>query len=1208
MASSSHSDNNDYVFDVFINHRGPDVKKTLATDLYHRLCKHDLRVFLDQWELRAGDNITPQLESAIRTSSVHIAIFSSGYAYSKWCLDELVLMVDSMSKSKSTIIPVFYGVKPAELRWTKGGKGVYAKALCELQQKTNVDGQPRYHSDELKKWRKALSDVAEIKGFDGETYNSVKPGINLLLVEQLLEDVVEGVLKNVKRRLYVSEYPKGLEGKLKDFETIMSLPQEDGKVRVIGIVGLGGVGKTTLAKEFFNRQRSKYKRCCFLFDIRENPLTTLQSYLLKDLVQLDRQIRSTDEGKEKLQTYLPSSDCLIILDDVDHIQQLEALLLPAKDVLKTSSLILVTSRNKDVLTSSDIPESSIYMLTGLDPQHSEELFCSHAFGQLHPVAGFDKVVKNFLDSCLGLPLSIKVLGSLLRGKNDLNHWEAQFRKISNILPHDIQGRLKISYDGLDEEEKKIFLDIACFFKGEDRDRVIRIWNGSRWEGSLGIWKLENRCLVEVDSENRLRMHDHIRDMGRYLAEKEPPDSELRLWNLTDKFFHRLSGQLPVRGISMVEGNEVEEYFEHRQQYVEKIEQSLESPAEPARTRLLSNMSGLQLLKAKGCFVNRLSSACQQLPQLIYLYWRNCPNSYLPSWIPTNNLRVLHIEGEFLKTLWRHGSQAPLQLRELCIKAPLSNVPKSIGKLKHLEKIVLLMSDLEILPKEFFNMYSLKHVELWWGEKMKFLPDQIEKLTGLQRLDLIGCSALQTLPESVGNLAGLQSLNCRKCSALQTLPDSIGNLAGLESLHLGSCYSLQTLPDSVGNLTGLRSLDLGMCVALRTLPDSVGNLAGLQRLDLFSCSTLQTLPDSVGNLAGLQGLVLHGCSSLQRLPHSIGNLASLQSLALGECSALQMLPDSVGNLAGLQSLHLNQCSALQTLPDSFGNLTGLSSLHLRQCSAVQMLPDSIGNLTGLRSLDLYKCSALQMLPGSVGNLTDLRSLDLRLCSTLQTLPDSVGNLTGLQGLDLNCCSALQTLPDSVGNLTGLQSLKLRRCSALQTLPDSVGNLRGLQRLSLRRCSALQTLPESIGNLTGLERLDLKGCFTLQRLSNSLGNLRGLQSLILSGCSSLQRLPDSIENLTSLRTLHLACCSNLEMLPNVGNLTSLRTLHLACCSSLQMVPNVEHSSSLEYLNVSQCSKLQWGVGVVEQLRQQLEESCFIEEGWQEVSSDESWEKFQ
>ena len=248
-------------------------------------------------------------------------------------------------------------------------------------------------------------------------------------------------------------------------------------INVIGIVGLGGVGKTTLAKEFFNRQRSNYKRCSFLFDVRGNDLPTLQNDLIKDLTQPREQIviRSAEEGKGKLRRYLSSSEALIILDNVDHIEQLYTLLLPVKDVLSTGSLILLTSRNKDVLRGSGIPESSIYDLTGLSPLHSNELFCSHAFGQSHPPVRFEKVVGEFLVFCQGLPLSLKVLGALLRGREDLNHWEAQLRKISKILPQDIQSTLQISYDGLDDEqEQQIFLDIACFFIGEDKNTAINI--------------------------------------------------------------------------------------------------------------------------------------------------------------------------------------------------------------------------------------------------------------------------------------------------------------------------------------------------------------------------------------------------------------------------------------------------------------------------------------------------------------------------------------------------------------------------------------------------------------------------------------------------------------------------------------------------------------------------------------------------------------
>ena len=203
MASSAST----CVYDIFINHRGPDSKKTLATHMYDRLSKHDLRVFLDQRELQEGDPFPSQIEGAIRTASVHIAIFSPRYAESIWCLKELVLMLES----NKTIIPVFYGVQPSELRWTqretglydtvlrmfpwvrtmlcrtRDENGVYARSLSYLQEKKTIDSQtgqkkPRYDSNIIAKWREALSHVANISGFDRETYNGYDYELQLLLL------------------------------------------------------------------------------------------------------------------------------------------------------------------------------------------------------------------------------------------------------------------------------------------------------------------------------------------------------------------------------------------------------------------------------------------------------------------------------------------------------------------------------------------------------------------------------------------------------------------------------------------------------------------------------------------------------------------------------------------------------------------------------------------------------------------------------------------------------------------------------------------------------------------------------------------------------------------------------------------------------------------------------------------------------------------
>jgi leucine-rich repeat protein SHOC2 len=155
------------VYDVFINHRRPDVKKTLASHLYHRLISHGLQVFLDYQELNVGENFDSEIKGAIKSASVHVAIFSQTYAESKWCLNELQLMLES----GSPIIPVFYKVKPADLRWTRGKDGVYAQALSKLEEKRTYDSQPRYDPTTVENWRNALFTVSGISGFELDAFN-----------------------------------------------------------------------------------------------------------------------------------------------------------------------------------------------------------------------------------------------------------------------------------------------------------------------------------------------------------------------------------------------------------------------------------------------------------------------------------------------------------------------------------------------------------------------------------------------------------------------------------------------------------------------------------------------------------------------------------------------------------------------------------------------------------------------------------------------------------------------------------------------------------------------------------------------------------------------------------------------------------------------------------------------------------------------------
>lgn len=191
------------------------------------------------------------------------------------------------------------------------------------------------------------------------------------------------VLRKVRKTgLTVATYPISLEEKVVEFEKIL-FEGQSGKVKLMGIVGMGGMGKTTLAKELFNMKSSNFGESCFLSDVRENVrkgyLNSLQTKLVKDLVHIEVRIDHIDQGIEKRKTSLKTSPhALVVLDDIDHVDQLNVFR-PLMDVLLSDSIILVTSSYKDVLISLGLVELSIYRLTGLNEQHSQELFRSFAF-------------------------------------------------------------------------------------------------------------------------------------------------------------------------------------------------------------------------------------------------------------------------------------------------------------------------------------------------------------------------------------------------------------------------------------------------------------------------------------------------------------------------------------------------------------------------------------------------------------------------------------------------------------------------------------------------------------------------------------------------------------------------------------------------------------------------------------------------------------
>jgi len=134
-----------------------------------------------------------------------------------------------------------------------------------------------------------------------------------------------------------------------------------------------------------------------------------------------------------------------------------------------------------------------------------------------------------------MPLALEVFGCFLFGKRRVEEWEDVVEKLKTIRPGNLHDVLKISYDGLDEQEKCIFLDIACFFvqMGMKRDDVIDILRGCGFRGEIAMTVLVEKCLIKIRQDNTLWMHDQIRDMGRQIVLDEnhvDPGMRSRLWD------------------------------------------------------------------------------------------------------------------------------------------------------------------------------------------------------------------------------------------------------------------------------------------------------------------------------------------------------------------------------------------------------------------------------------------------------------------------------------------------------------------------------------------------------------------------------------------------------------------------------------------------------------------------------------------------------
>ncbi|WMV28561.1 hypothetical protein MTR67_021946 [Solanum verrucosum] len=1162
-------------WDIFLSFRGEDTRHGFTEKLYNELVRNGVRTFIDNEDLDRGEEISKTLVAAIEDSAASIAVISKNYAESKWCLEELA----KIWECKRLLLPVFYEVDPSDVRKQKG---TFEKHFNEHE--ILLEAAP----EKVSRWREAMTKAANTSGWDSRFWEEAE------LIQSLVKKVL-GKLDNTP--IGVAKYPVGLHSRLDQLLRLLDVKANG--VKVVGLYGMVGVGKTTLAKALYNQFVVYFKKRSFISDVQgtarqQNGLVSLQRKLIGDLNSgASPIIDSTAKGIRLINESANNERVAIFLDDVDDANQLRELI-GGRDQFCQGSRIIVTTRDQNVLDPSIV--NCTFEVEVLNSSDSLKLLSYHAFGKEQPPKKFLGLAEEFVTLSGRLPLALEIFGSSLFYKKGLKEWEDVVQKFRQIRPGELQDILEISFGALDDQERCIFLDLACLLLNTrlEREDAIAIFKGCGFAAETAITALTAKSLLKIVDGNVLWMHDQLKDMGRQIVQRENSgnvDKRSRLWNRDDimTVLNNYKDTSNIEGIVFdfernqdQNSEEVSWIYLILKKVLERyIGQGRTANGLTFHTRAFQCMVKLRLLQINHV---KLVGDFKLLPaDLKWLQWKGCPLDIIPPELLSRKIAVLDLSESKITQVWNekkwnlYQNKMSEQLKVMNLRRcrQLKEIPDLSGL--QLEKLILEdCNELVKIHPSIGDLTMLTLLNIKGCKNLLAFPDDVSGLKRLEVLILSGCSSLTKLPEDLSGWKSLREL-LLDGTAITKLPNSIFRLKNLQMLILNDCQSLELLPTAIGNLSSLSSLSLSGS-ALKELPESIGNLKNLEELSLRMCKGLISLPDSLGNLRSLIGLYLDH-SSIKELPPSVGSLSQLKFLSLSNCKSFSELPNSENSFSSLVRLCL-QGTSVSEQSFQLGSFESLEILELGYCTSIRSLPSSIGNMSCLTTLDLQNTS-ISELPDDIRLLERLWKLNLNNCLNLQHLPASIGSLKRLCYLYM-AETAVSELPDQIGMLSSLKLLKMRKTpqpredellldmedgesSKRVTLPESFSNLSSLEFLDAHACKISGNISDDFEKLTALEELKL-GYNDFCSLPSSMKKLRVLKHLFLPNCRKLKSLP---ELPSSLKWLNAANCSALEQIASVANLKYLEELLISNCKKITDIPGLESLKSLKRLYTVGCN---------------------------------------
>ncbi|KAJ0263593.1 Disease resistance protein RPP2A [Hirschfeldia incana] len=627
-----------------------------------------------------------------------------------------------------------------------------------------------YTTERVQRWKAAIAEISSIDG-----YEWTKETEGRVTEEVVREACLRLHLKNSKNMVKILALLKH------------SQPSE---ADMVGIWGMAGIGKTSIAKEVFGTLAPRYDLCYFLQDFyltcRTRGLRQMrEDFYSKIFGEEKLSIASSDIKPSFMRNWFQNKTILLVLDDVSNARDAEAVV-GGFGWFSQGHRVILTSRRKQVLVQCKVKQ--LFEIQNLSDSESFRLCKQHLNGE-------SGIISELMSCCSGIPLALNVFGSTV-SKQHVNNMKDHLQILRRNPPNQIQEAFRRSFDGLDENEKSIFLDLACFFIGENKDYVVRLLDACGFRTYLGICDLIDESLISL-LDNTIDIPIAFQDIGRFIVyeeDKEDPSERSRLWDSKDiaDVLTNNSGTEAIEGI-----------------FLDASDLNCElSPT------VFGKMYRLRLLKfyrstsGNQCKLS-LPQGLDTLPDdLRLLHWENYPLRYLPQKFNPENLVELNMPYSNLEKLWE-GKKDLVKLKKINLNHSTS------------------LTDI-LLLSEALN---------------------------LEHIDLEGCTSLVDVSTSIPRCGKLVSLNMKDCSRLRSLPAMV-SLTSLKLLNMSGCSEFEEIQDFAPNLKELYLSG----TAIRELPISIENLAELDTLDLENCRRLEKLPSGIKNSQRIVKLKLSECTS------------------------------------------------------------------------------------------------------------------------------------------------------------------------------------------------------------------------------------------------------------------------------------------------------------------------------------------------------------